>query len=207
MKCLKHPKTLKHSPFDVLISVLGSETSEIGTATSALTWSFRQYRSAVSGDIGACRVGITRQICNRVTNHGDMGTFSKNEWSEPRAAEPVTWLPSGLEKIPISPWLVTLIHICGVIQTRQSPKTLSERQYCHIECDITASSADVFASNGECLTVSWSFKSVSWCFTSGSWCFTSGSCFNSGSQCFTSGSQCFTMFHDVLLCLTMFYNV
>ena len=29
------------------------------------------------GDISDCRVGITPQMCNRVTNHGDMGTFSK----------------------------------------------------------------------------------------------------------------------------------
>ena len=31
----------------------------------------------VSGDIGDCGVGITPQVCNRVTNHGDMSTFSK----------------------------------------------------------------------------------------------------------------------------------
>ena len=37
-------------------------------------WSYRRYRSGVSGDIG---VGITPQMCNRVTNHGDMSTFSK----------------------------------------------------------------------------------------------------------------------------------
>ena len=28
---------------------------------------------------------------------------------------------AGLEKVPISPWLVTLLHICGVIPTPQSP--------------------------------------------------------------------------------------
>ena len=31
------------------------------------------YRRGVSGD---CGVGITPQMCNRVTNHGDMSTFS-----------------------------------------------------------------------------------------------------------------------------------
>ena len=38
--------------------------------------SARWYRRSrrVSGD---CGVGITPQMCNRVTNHGDMGTFSK----------------------------------------------------------------------------------------------------------------------------------
>ena len=30
--------------------------------------------AGVSGD---CGVGITPQMCNRVTNHGDMSTFSK----------------------------------------------------------------------------------------------------------------------------------
>ena len=32
-------------------------------------------------DIGDCGVGITPQMCNRVTNDGDMGTFSKPEIS------------------------------------------------------------------------------------------------------------------------------
>ena len=39
--------------------------------------SYRRYRRGVSGDIGDCRVGITPQMSNRVTNHGDMSTFSK----------------------------------------------------------------------------------------------------------------------------------
>ena len=33
---------------------------------------------------------------------------------------------SGLEKVPISPWLVTLLHICGVIPTPQLPETPSQ---------------------------------------------------------------------------------
>ena len=43
------------------------------------TTSAQQYLISrrVSGDIGNCSVGITPQICNRVTNHGDLGTFSK----------------------------------------------------------------------------------------------------------------------------------
>ena len=32
------------------------------------------------GVFGDCGVGITPQMCNRVTNHGDMGTFSKPTW-------------------------------------------------------------------------------------------------------------------------------
>ena len=30
-----------------------------------------------NGDVGDCGVGVTPQMCNRDTNHGDMGTFSK----------------------------------------------------------------------------------------------------------------------------------
>ena len=48
-------------------------------ATSTITRSYRRYRRGVSGDIGDCGVGITPQMCNRVTNHGDMSTFSKPE--------------------------------------------------------------------------------------------------------------------------------
>ena len=58
---------MKHSSFDVTISALDAETS-------AITQSYRQYLRGVSGD---CGVGITPQICNRVTNHGDMSNFSK----------------------------------------------------------------------------------------------------------------------------------
>ena len=91
---------MKHSSFDVTISVLDAETSALGVAivqrsfnatlsaldaetlalaaeTLAIAWSYRHYRRGVFGDIGDCGVGITPQMCNRVTNHGDMGTFSK----------------------------------------------------------------------------------------------------------------------------------
>ena len=45
--------------------------------------SYRRYQRGVSGDIGDCGVGITPQMCNRVTNHEDMSTFSKPDsgWS------------------------------------------------------------------------------------------------------------------------------
>ena len=49
----------------------------IGTATSAIARSYRRYRRGVSGNISDSGVGITPQMCNRVTNHGDMSTFSK----------------------------------------------------------------------------------------------------------------------------------
>ena len=78
---VKHHETLKtlwnimkHSSFDATISSLDAETSA--------RW--RRRSCGVTGDIGAvsgniddCGVGVTPQMCNRVTNHGDMSTFSK----------------------------------------------------------------------------------------------------------------------------------
>ena len=63
--------------FNTTISALDAETSSLGGVTSAIARSYRRYRSGVSGDIGDCGVGITPQMSNRVTNHGDMNTFSK----------------------------------------------------------------------------------------------------------------------------------
>ena len=86
---LKHCETsLEHSPFDATISALDAETSALdaetsalgavtsahGMAISALARSFRLYRGGVSSNGG---VGITPQMCNRVTSHADMDTFSK----------------------------------------------------------------------------------------------------------------------------------
>ena len=51
---------MKHSLFDATISALDAET----LATHG-----------VIGGIGDCGVGVTQEMCNRVTNHGDMGTF------------------------------------------------------------------------------------------------------------------------------------
>ena len=65
------------SSLDAETSLLYAETSALGAATSAIARSYRRYRCGVSGDIGDCGVGITPQMCNRVTNHGDMSTFSK----------------------------------------------------------------------------------------------------------------------------------
>ena len=46
----------------------------LGVVSSAFVRSFRLYWRGVSGN---CGVGITPQMCNRVTNDGDMDTFSK----------------------------------------------------------------------------------------------------------------------------------
>ena len=58
-------------------SLLDAETSALSVATAAIARSYRRYRRGVYGNIGDCGVGITPQMCNRVTNHGDMSTFSK----------------------------------------------------------------------------------------------------------------------------------
>ena len=42
----------------------------------AIARSYWRYRRGVSGNIGDCGVGITPQMSNRVTNHGDVSTFS-----------------------------------------------------------------------------------------------------------------------------------
>ena len=65
------------SALDAETSSLFAETSALGAATSAIARSYRRYPRGVYGDIGDCGVGITPQMCNRVTNHGDMSTFSK----------------------------------------------------------------------------------------------------------------------------------
>ena len=98
---------------------------------------------------------------------------------------------SGLEKVPISPWLVTLLHICGVIPMMQlpiSPETLHERRYRHpkrqclrIKCRYRRIEWRVFHN----------VLRVSWCFTSGSWCFTSCS------RCIKMFYKCFMMFYYV----------
>ena len=72
------------SSLDEETSSLDEETSALGAATTAIARSYRRYRRGVSGDIGDCGVGITPQMCNRVTNHGDMSTFSKPGLEEVR---------------------------------------------------------------------------------------------------------------------------
>ena len=76
---------MKQSSFDAIsaldaeTSSFDSETSALGAETTAIARSYWQYRRGVSVDIGDYGVGITRQMCNRVTNLGDMSTFSKPE--------------------------------------------------------------------------------------------------------------------------------
>ena len=74
MKHLKHCETSWNTqtlPFDATISALDVETSALDAAFAQNFW---RYWRGISGN---CSVGITPQMCNRVTNHGDMGTFSR----------------------------------------------------------------------------------------------------------------------------------
>ena len=101
---MKQHETLEHLSFDATISVLDAETSALGAVTRAIARrSFRATilpldaemsvldadtstldaetsaitRSYWCGVFGDCGVGVTPQMYNRVTNHGDMGSFSK----------------------------------------------------------------------------------------------------------------------------------
>ena len=65
------------SALDAETSSLDAETSALGAATSVITRSYWRYWRGVSGNISDCGVGITLQMCNRVTNHPDISTFSK----------------------------------------------------------------------------------------------------------------------------------
>ena len=65
------------SALDAEMLALDAETLALDAETSAISRSCQQYRRGVSGDIGGCGVAITPQMCNRVTNHGDVSTFSK----------------------------------------------------------------------------------------------------------------------------------
>ena len=70
----------------------------------------------------------------------------------------ILYRAAGLEKVPISVWLVTLLYICGVIPTPQSPILPETPHNVAVpSADVSASganvselSADIVASNGEC---------------------------------------------------------
>ena len=117
------------------------------------------------------------------------GTKGVDHWvTYPRPTE--YWVVTGLKKVLISQWLVTLIHICGVIPKPVSPVTPCNRRCLRIERRYRHIKWRVFKSFGMFHNV----LSVSWCFTS-------------GSRCITMYHNFLHVFHDVSLCLTMFYNV
>ena len=84
----------------------------------------RRYRRSF-GVYGDCAVGITPQMCKRVTNYGDMGTFSKPAWHSFRKCLRVSSAPdshTGQSTTP--PWnlwrqfnlRVLVLHLNRVIE-------------------------------------------------------------------------------------------
>ena len=110
--------------------------------------------------------------CNVFTSKNVLNTRSYN-------------LFTGFEKVPISPWLVTLLHICGVIPTPQSPispKTPETLRDCRAE-------RRRHRAERRCLRIEHRYCHIEW------WVFHDVSqCFKSVSQCFKSVSQCFKCF-------------
>ena len=100
---------MKHSSFDEMISALHAETS-------AITRSYQRYRRGIFGDISDCGVGITPQMCNRVTNHGDMGTFSKPGQVVPPTTSRVTlvsgWQP-GVTRLTPGNSVLAVNHVAN----------------------------------------------------------------------------------------------
>ena len=82
---VKHHETLKTLWNIMTLKTLWNITKHSDTRHSMRRYrrSMRRHRCSrgVSGDVGNCGVCITPQTCDRVTNHGDMGTFSKPDHS------------------------------------------------------------------------------------------------------------------------------
>ena len=77
---MKHHETLVIRCDNARCEDVSTQCDDVGDRVdfpAISAWTFRRYRRGLSGDIGDCGVGITPQMCNRVTNHGDVSTFSK----------------------------------------------------------------------------------------------------------------------------------
>ena len=73
---LKHRETSQNTQtLAIRCDDIGARCGDIGACTE-----FPAISAQSSGD---CGVGITPQMCNRVTNHGDVSTFSKQDIQEP----------------------------------------------------------------------------------------------------------------------------
>ena len=73
-------KTLKqHETLIIRCDDIGARCGDVGARRGDRVTGNRQssYRCGVYGD-----VGVTPQMCNRVTNHGDMGIFSRPDQVE-----------------------------------------------------------------------------------------------------------------------------
>ena len=140
-------------------------------------------------------------------------------------------LCSGLKKVPISPWLVTLLHICGVISTPQLPilpETSRECRYQRAEGWCCCGERRCLCIERRYRCIEWRvfecfvmFHNVLWVFHDVSLCFKCFMMFHNVLRVFHDVAlvvhdvlRRFTMyhnvlqvFHDVLLCLTIFYDV
>ena len=65
--------------------------------------------------------GASNSIYNRCKSNDSSHPMLLGCWSVGEMPITKIELHPGQEKIQISPWLVTLLHICGVIPTPQSP--------------------------------------------------------------------------------------
>ena len=77
---IKHHEMIEHLPIDATTSTLKASISTLSWATSVPgTECDTDTRCGVSVNISDCGVGITPQMHYRVTNHWDIGTFSRPE--------------------------------------------------------------------------------------------------------------------------------
>ena len=96
MKLLKHFETSRNTQTliircDNIGAIYGdveARCGDIGARRGDRT-ELQQYRHGVFSDNADCSVGVTPQMCNRVTNHGDMGTFSKPGCSDIIDSQPL----------------------------------------------------------------------------------------------------------------------
>ena len=120
------------------------------------------------------RVSInhTRYTLSKLSSHGNIMKQPRIFWKTAEYSLALPCVCPCLEKVLISAWLVTLLHICGVIPTPQSPLSPETPRRCRrkvrASADVSASSADIIASNGECFVMSHNvlrvFHNVSQCF-------------------------------------------
>ena len=149
-----------------------------------------------------------------------LNSVLNGDWSNSAPGRQIPGGPSpGLEKVLISPWLVTLLHICGVIPTpRDRRRRRAERRHLRIQRRRPRIEWPPRDRRRRCpkrrrlhierrrLRIERRYRRIEWRLfhdvLSVSWCFTSGSrCFTCVSWCFTCVSWCFTMFYNVLWCL------
>ena len=77
---MKHHETLlKHCETSQNTRTLAIQCDDIGAWHGNIGARHGNFGACAefSGDIADCGLGITPQMCNRVTNHADMSTFSK----------------------------------------------------------------------------------------------------------------------------------